>query len=426
MTFHEWWDQALSLCTAGDRLFLNAPAPLLGNLTGVVFMDLLQTKSYLYGLGLLSLAGLFSLVVSRDSRFPLAALAFLFVNKLYFYLCDFRLFANFHHFHLFYSLAFLVARDKLRFFRLTLAVSYVMSGLVKLSPSWLAGDYFNSFPGKLPFLPKQDWVVSAACIGVTALELIGPLFWFSQFRRLRQLTFAAFVLFHLYSGVIVGFWYTTLMLPLVLAAFQGFDEPLLAGYRYTRRHLASFAHCAVALLGSLLHFLIPGDVRFTAEGRYLGLFMFDARHSVRFESTIEKGDKRWIIQVFRDWPVKPGGAPVENWISCVFQEGNQPLQQFEVTRPILDGDQIIFNPDYFNLARMRISGDPYLYYHYGRELVRRYHPDRLALVMEQQLDRKSETQTLLYLPDFTRLDPSYRPLRRNDWIRLPVPPRETD
>lgn len=426
MTFHDWWQKAASLSTLGEQWFIAAPAPVAENLHRLVFMDLFQTKTYLYGLGLLGLVGLFSLFVSRSSRLALCILAWLFLNKLFFYLCDFRLFANYHHFHLLYTLAFLTAHDKLRLFRLTLAVSYVMSGIVKLSPSWLHGEYFNVLPNKLPLLPKEDWIVTAACVGVTILELLGPLCWFSRIRWLRRLTFGAFILFHLYSGVIVGYWYTTLMLPLVLAAFMGFDEPLQRGYRFAWRHLAPLGLCAVALFGSIFHYFIPGDVRLTAEGRYFGLFMFDANHSVRFETTIEKGDKRWIIQVFRNWRHKPGGPPVNSWITCVYQEGDSPMRYFEVTRPIHDGDDIIFNPSYFTLARMRVSGDPYLYYHYARQLVRRYHPDRVGIVMEQGLDHSPNVATLIHIQDFERMDPVYNPFGRNDWIRLPNPDGDQD
>ncbi len=426
MTFAEWWDGAASLSTLGNELFNYAPAPVFENLRWLVFMDVFQTRTYFYALGMLALVGLFSLFVARSSRVALGVLAWLFLNKVFFYLCDFRLFANFHHFHLLYTLAFLLAHDKLRFFRLTLAVSYVMSGIVKLTPSWLSGEYFNSLPDKLPMLPKVDWIVTAACVGVTVLELIGPVCWFTGIRWLRRLTFGAFVLFHIYSGVIVGYWYTTLMLPLVVAAFWGFNEPLQKGYRFSGRHLAPMGLCAVALLGSLYQYVIPGDVRLTAEGRYFGLFMFDAGHSVRFEVTIRRGDKRWIIQMFRNWQFEPGGKAVPSRMTCVFHQDDVPVDYFEVVKPVRDGQDILFNPGYFTSARMRMSGDPYLYYFYARELVKRCHPDQVSIVMEQRLDGHPETVTLIDIPDFAERDPAYHSFTHNDWIQLNGPGGPTE
>lgn len=346
-------------------------------------------------------------------------LAWLFLNKVFFYLCDFRLFANYHHFHLLYTLVFLVAADKLRWFRVTLAVSYLLSGIVKLSPSWLLGEYFNSLPGKLPLLPKIDWVVTAACLGVVILEFLGPLCWLISIRWLRRLSFGAFILFHLYSGVIVGYWYTTLMLPLVMAAFWGFTDPLFNGWSFSRRELLPIGICSLAMLGGVYHCFIPGDVRQTAEGRYFGLFMFDAGHSVRFETTIRRGDQLWVIQVFRNWRFQPDEPAVDSRITCVRHVDDVPVEYFRVTRPIRDGGEILFNPDYFNSARMRISGDPYLYYFYARELIRRTNPDQVGIVMEQRLDGRPEAATLIDIPDFAALAPSYSSFRHNDWIRLP-------
>lgn len=419
MTFQEWWYRAVPLSTAGEQLFDYVPTTVTSGSRWWVFMDLFQTQSYLFVLGMLALLGLFSLMWSRSSLLAMCLLAWLLVNKVFFYLADFRLFANYHHFHLFYVLIFLVASDKLRFFRGALAVSYIMSGIVKLSPSWLLGEYFNSVPGKLPLLPKVEWVVTAACVGVIVLEFAGPFFWLSCRRWLRRLSVGAFVLFHLYSGFIVGFFYTTLMLPLVLAAFWGFREPVQAGYRFARRHLLPLGLFAVALAGSVWHYLIPGDVRLTAEGRYFGLFMFDAHHAVRFETRIRKDDKLWVINVYRQWRMSPAHDPPGMKITCVLHQDGVPVGQFYVTEPLWDGDDLLLNPDYFGRARMRISGDPYLYHHYARELVRRCQPDEVSVFLEQRLDGREEAVTLLDIPDFAERNPSYSPFRRNEWILLP-------
>lgn len=421
MTFHFWRLNSPPLSTRGNEIFDYAPASLFQNLRGLVFMDGFQTETYLYVLGMLALLGLFSLFYLRSSLFALCLLAWLFLNKLYFYLGDVRLFTNYHHFHLLYTLTILLSQDKMRFFRGALGVSYLMSAVVKLSPSWLFGEYFNSIAGKLPLLPKESWVVTSASVGVVVLELLGPLCWFTRIAWLRRLSFGAFILFHVYSGVIVGFWYTTLMLPVVVAAFLGFNEPLQAGYRFLRRHLAVFALFALALSGSVYHLVIPGDVRLTGEGRYFGLFMFDAHHSVRFQAEIRKGNKYWVVVVHRRWNVPDDVKVVGSSVRCEFREEGSRTNRFDVTGPIRDGDQVIFNPQYFASARMRVYGDPYLYYFYARELVRRYQPDRLSIRLDQQLDGRREFVTLLEIPDFARLNPSYKTFGRNEWIRLPGP-----
>jgi hypothetical protein len=423
MTFSFWWQQAVPLSTQGNEVFNCVPSPLFQNFRWLVFMDRFQTESWMYVLGMLALLGMFSLFCLRSSLSALCLLAFLFLNKLYFYLSDLRLFANYHHFHLLFTLTVLISSEKMRSFRGVLALSYIMSAIVKMTPSWLFGEYFNSVPDKLPLFPKAGWVVTSASVALIALELFGPLCWFTRIKWLRRLSFTGFILFHVYSGVIVGFWYTSLMLPLVVAAFVGFREPLQAGFRFSRRHVPMFALFAVALFGSFYHLLIPGDARLTAEGKYYGLFMFDANRSVRFEADIQKGTNFWRFEVSRSWrsPGDASGFDPGTRIHCRYYQNGWLSNSFAVTQPVRSGNDVIFNPQYFLGASIRTIGDPYLYYFYARELVRRLRPDRVAIRLDERLDGHPEAVRLLDIDDFAELNPSYHPFRHNDWIILPGP-----
>ena len=423
MTFAFWWTRYVPLSTRGDDVFDYLPSGLFQNLRWLVFMDGFQTESYLYALGMLALLGMISLFWFRSSLLALCLLAFLFANKLFFYLCDLRLFANYHHFHLLFTLTILVSTEKMRSFRAVLALSYLMSAIVKMTPSWLFGEYFNSVPEKLPLFSRESWVVTSASVGLIALELFGPLCWFTRINWLRGFSFIAFVLFHVYSGLIVGYWYTSLMLPLVVVAFIGFNEPLQAGFRFSRRHAPTLALFAIALFGGVYHLLIPGDARLTAEGKYFGLFMFDANRAVRFEADIHKGTNFWTIQVSRSWPTpgNPQGLDAGTRIHCNYYQNGWLSNSFAVTQPIRDGNEVIFNPQYFTSASIRTIGDPYLYYFYARELVRRHHPDRVAIRLDERLDGHPEVVRLLDISDFAELNPTYSPFRHNDWITLPGP-----
>jgi len=421
LTFFDWWHSSESLSTQGNQTFNYAPAAIFQNLRWLIFMDVGQTKIYLYALGMLALLGLFSLFYLRSSLLAMGLLAFLWANKLFFYLCDIRLFHNFHHFHLFFTLVFLLSRDKLRFFRAALAVGYVMSAVVKISPSWLQGEYFNSLPDKLPLLPKISWVVTATSIGVFVMEFFGPWAWFTTITWLRRLTFGLFILFHLYSGVLIAFWYTALMVPLVVAAFLRFNRPLQAGWRFHPRHLAPLGIIAFVILSGLYHYCLPGDVRLTYEGRYFGFFMFDANRQITFETEIQKGDKTWDVQVFR--PFLTGAAENDEdgaaQITGAYFEDGYLRTKSAVVRPIEDGGQVVFNPEFFAKLDNLKSGDPYLYYFFARELMRRYHPDRVSLRLEVQLNGHIESVRLLDIPDFGKLNPTYSSFKHNDWITLP-------
>jgi hypothetical protein len=421
LTFYQWWQLAVSLSTAGNKTFDYVPAAIIQNMRWLIVMNAFDTRMYMYALGTLALLGLFSLFYLRSSLSAMGLLAFLLINKTYFYLSDLRLFTNYHHFHLLFSLVFLVSRDKLRFFRGVLAVSYIMSAVVKFTPSWLAGEYFNSFADKAPLLPKISWLATGAGVGVIVMELFGPLTWFTRITWLRRLSYALFILFHIYSGVIIAFWYTSLMLPLVLAAFLRFRRPLQAGYRFARRDVATFGILAMVVLGGVYHYFIPGDVRLSFEGRYFGFFMFDANRQVTFETEIEKGNKLWQMRLFRTFQTSATAVDSDftTDISCKFWQDGNLRSVFLVEHPIEDEGQIIFNPVYFEKMNDRKYGDPYFYYYYTRELVRRYHPDRVSLRLDDQLNGHPEVVRVLDISDFGKLNPRYSIFKHNDWILLP-------
>ncbi|HEX3934917.1 MAG TPA: hypothetical protein VHW43_09590, partial [Puia sp.] len=422
LTFYNWWHWAPSLSTLGNTTFDYVPAPVLQNMRWLVFLNYGQTQVYMYFLGMLALLGLFSLFCLRSSLLAMCLLAILFVNKTYYYLDDIRLFHNFHHFHLFFTLVFLLSRDKLRFFRGALAVGYVMSAVVKFTPSWLQGEYFNSLPEKLPLFPKISWVVTVTGLSVVVMESLGPLIWFTSIGWLRRLSFAWFILFHLYSGLLVAFWYPSLMVPLVVAAFWRFDRPLQAGYRFSRRDLAPLIICALVIFAGLYHYFLRGNVLLTSEGRYYGFYMYDANKQVTFDTEISKGNKTWKFEIFRPYQTGATEEPdrdLSGRITYEFWQDGKLLRKSNLGHPIEDEGQVVFNPSYFIKIEDRKYGDPYFYYFYARELMRRYHPDKMSLHLDIQINGRPETTTLLDIPDFAKLNPTYSPFRHNDWVLIP-------
>lgn len=424
LTFTSWYGRP-GLSTLGTHTFNYVPHWAFENLRGLIFLDAFWTKTYFYVLFMSALLGLFLLFYRKGCFWPMVLLSFLFVNKLYYYLSDLRLMANFHHIHLLLTFIFLVSSSKLFFFRMGLLVCYQLSVLTKLTPSWLFGEYFNSVPDKLPLFPKASWAVTLAGQALILLEGVGPWLWFSRRKWLRQASFLLFFLFHAYSGVIVGHKYPSLMLPVLVPAFLRFHQPVQTGYRFLRRNLASWAFLGLAMVGGFWHLFIPGDVRLTAEGRYLGLFMFDANRAVQFKLDIVKGPKRIILQVERPWRT---GAIMEDEgieretrprVTGAFYRNGKLEKTFDGATIFSDDYAIIFNPSLFTQAAYRTNGDPYLYYFYAKELCRTYGPDRLGIELYQQLDGHRERFKLLDLPDFCATNPVYRAFRHNEWILLP-------
>lgn len=427
-TFSSWYGRP-GLSTLGTETFNYVPTWVLENLRGLIFLDQFWTKAYFYALSMLALGGVGSLLYRKSCLAPTLILALLFVSKAFYYLSDLRLMANFHHIHLLITFVFLISRSKLFFTRLALLACYELAALAKLSPSWLEGGYFNSVPDKLPLLPGHPAVVRAASVGVLLLEAAGPALWFSRSRVLRLGSIVAFLAFHAYSGLLVGHKYTSLMIPLVVGAFLRFDAPIQQGYRFAVRHWPSWLALELALLGGLVGFAIPGDVRLTAEGRYLGLFMFDGNRAVYFDALVKKG--RTSVRLEAELPWRNGAILEDGTIESarprrIVGEVNTDGRlesRFEDRFVIEQDGVIVFNSRILEHAFYRTNGDPYLYYFYGKELCRRFRPDRLSMRLRQQLDGRVEKVTVMDIDDFCSRDLSYSAFRHNEWILLEPPTR---
>jgi hypothetical protein len=58
--------------------------------------------------------------------------------------------------------------------------------------------------------------------------------------------------------------------------------------------------------------------------------------------------------------------------------------------------------------------------------VKRYQPDQVSITMEQRLDGHPEAKTLIDIPNFEKLNPSYDSFQHNSWRLLPVPDNPTE
>ncbi|MBI5200374.1 MAG: hypothetical protein HY925_02205 [Elusimicrobia bacterium] len=390
-------------------------------LRSMVFLDQFWTNAWLHVLSLLGVLGFF-LALARRWSASCAILAFLFVNTLYYYLQEFRLIQPYKHAQLFLTFMFLISRNKLFFVRLTLLCCYLDAAWTKLTPSWLWGEAFNSTPDKLPLLPKADWAVLGAGWALIVLETLGPFAWLASSRRLRDGSVRLFILFHLYSSTLVGWTYPAIMLLALVPAFLDFDAPMQEGYRWTPRHAPSWAFAAALFFGGIWPAFIPGPILLTGEGRWLRMFMFEANRAAQFEAEASKGARRVRGEVVRpDRSVSmfdyEGQRSTLARVEGEMTDGGKPVPEFDPRATFYDEHgTAIWNPQLFTASESAIYGDPYVYWFYGRELCRRWKPDRLSLRLTSRLNRKGPEYRVLDIQDFCREDPRYRPLAHNPWI----------
>jgi len=241
------------------------------------------------------------------------------------------------------------------------------------------------------------------------LELAGPFLFWANSLRVRRLGVALFLTFHVYSGVVVGIWYTTLMIPFLLLLFaDGFAQSLSCrppGGGWQRLALACMT------VGALWPFVIPGDTRITGEGRYLGLFMFDANHRSRVRLEVQKAVSLWEFQLQWDWPNANNGQTCQ---VSIWKDGvPQPVE------PQAWNGRMFFHPNYFQSLSTRVQNDPYVYYNWARGVVGRIQPERVGLQLWSQLDGHPQEFQTLDIQDFQTQVKGYNPYWHNPWIRLP-------
>ncbi|ODT64238.1 hypothetical protein ABS71_13430 [bacterium SCN 62-11] len=399
LTFQNWALNPDSFTAYGLRSMLTVPL-----WPGLPRPELWLLQALLLALSLTGLAGwlLAERGFLRVSRWLLGVLV---VAKLFLYGYDLELLKPYHHMHLLLSLVTLCSG--LSMARLCVGLIYFTAAWGKLNPSWLAGQYFNSVPGKLPGFPQAEGLVTALSLAVVVLELVGP--WlFAFLPRTRPAVLLAFVLFHLYSGLIVGLFFPLLMLPTLWALFW----PLPEG-RVTRPTVATVLWMSLVLVGSAWPFALPGDVRLTGEGQYLSLSnMFDANRSVVFEAQLELPEQPLSLRVERGYPSSGFyQAPTRVWI----QQPGGPRRQLE--GPLILRDQVLIHPGLFSRLNVRLVGDPYVYYAWMSEVRRRFSPLRFSGTLFVWLNGQQPAWRVFRLPDFAREAPEYQWFAHNNWLQ---------
>ena len=115
---------------------------------------------------------------------------------------------------------------------------------------------------------------------VIFMEMIGSWFLFSRRKILQRGVFAFFVFFHLYSGILVGYHYPTIVLPPLLVFFGPLFRPFPAA-PLGRASLPGWLLTALLLGVQMFSHTLPGDTKLTLEGNFYGLYMFEANHQCR-------------------------------------------------------------------------------------------------------------------------------------------------
>jgi hypothetical protein len=186
---------------------------------------------------------------------------------------DFR--GNYDYYHNLLCVVYLLCSHKKFFAQLVLVFCYFLSVAAKIHPSWILGQYFTSLKTGLPMFPFGSEIVMTNLVMV--METVGAWFLFSRNYVIQRSVLVFFIVFHLYSGLLVGYRYPTTVLPPLLILFgpwfRGPERVPIDG-----RSFVGWSLMGVLLFGQMLAHTIEGDEKLTLEANFYGMYMFEANH----------------------------------------------------------------------------------------------------------------------------------------------------
>lgn len=181
---------------------------------------------------------------------------------------------DYEFFHLPVLLVFLFSNHKFYFSRLIFVMVYSTAAAMKFDTSWIAATYFSSLKDGLPLFGHQGTLLITNAVIV--FEIIGSWTLLSSYRKVRNTTLALWIVFHLYSVLIVGYRYPLHCLALIVPLFAlpaVNDHP-----KISFKNLVSYLLILLVYLSAYITLFIPGDTKYHLKNMKFGVRMFDANH----------------------------------------------------------------------------------------------------------------------------------------------------
>ena len=219
------------------------------------------------------------------------AILLLFLAKIYFVLISYDFKGNYDYYHNLFCFVFLFCPHKKFFAQLGLVIFYFLSTAGKIHPSWVLGQYFTALKEGLPVFPFGTEALMTNL--VIAMEMVGCWFLFSRNIVVQRSVFAFFVVFHLYSGTLVGYRYPSIVMPPLLILFgPWFKAP--ERVPIDRTSVPGWLVISSLIFLQLIPHTIKGDEKLTMEGNFYGLYMFEANHQC-YGSVSRDGKPVWTF-----------------------------------------------------------------------------------------------------------------------------------
>ncbi len=216
---------------------------------------------------------------------------------------------NYEYFVFVFGLIFLFIPHKEWFLKLSLVAFYFLASTLKLNDGWILGTYFTSMFTGAPLAP--DWFVPIATNLTILAQMVFAWFIFSKNKILRNIMVVYFLFFHLYSGILVGYKYPSVVVPIFVVLYilyYRWQKPPL-----DKKSIIGWSLIFMMLIIQMIKIWIPGDVRMTMEGNKYGLYMFEANHQCVSTIEIENKDGKKIKMRAKSESARSRCDPYKYW-----------------------------------------------------------------------------------------------------------------
>jgi hypothetical protein len=266
-----------------------------------------QTTLYMVLFGLMLLAVFY--MWKGKWVFVHLLLSVLFLWKLIaMFLLSNALSGNYDYYHVVFTAILLLIPYKVFFLKLSFVLLYFLAATIKIDEGWILGSYFTSLKTGLPIFP--DALTPLITNAVIFMQVVGAWFLLSTNKVLQRLALMYFIIFHLYSGVLVQYHYPAMVLPELLILFGPLTKNTIP---LTKKSI--FGWCLIMLMFFLqfISILIPGDERLTLEGNMYGLYMFEANHQCVSTVRVLHTDGSTSVDVAESSNARERCNPYDQW-----------------------------------------------------------------------------------------------------------------
>jgi hypothetical protein len=200
---------------------------------------------------------------------------------------------NFDYYDMVFAFVFVFLREKEYFAKLSFVYLYFLASSIKIHEGWIFGNYFNSLLTGAPFFNASMTPIFTNIVIV--MQIAGCWFLLSNNKISQRLSFIYFLLFHIYSGLIVTYRYISIAIPTLFVLF--FSQEKFYIKKISKKTLAGYILLISLTVGQLTAITIYGDQKKTLEGNYYGLYMFEANHQCMSKATVYSTDTDQVKEI---------------------------------------------------------------------------------------------------------------------------------